>query len=175
MEASAGKFKVNIIKWLDLIGNTLNDLRDEELTERDSTSMKAAIAIVELMKSEVLIHHFIRGHAHWDMIAKRDLKFVTEEIPKIYGKEAIDVDSITEPPKIYLKLQKDGYKGSKKEADWPINSEDINQQWKLFDAFAVLACRYIKARLTHPPKVLEEIDSIIKQIDLPKYEKLFKV
>lgn len=173
------RFKSNVVKWLNFVADSIDDLNDLKLTTFKSDDIALAISMLNALydeSPEMVMYHFINGHMHWEMIAKRDLKFVTEEIPKIYGKTAIDVDAITEIPKVYLKLKKSGYKGNKDEDSWPVNNEDMEQQWKFFNAMTIWACRFIKHRRSLPDiKQNEDIDKTIKKIDLEKYEKLFDV
>lgn len=170
------KFMNNTKSWLEHVGNLLDDLNAAGLTKYDSSPIESATAVMSLMKKEKLISFFIAGHEYWEMIAKRDITFVTNEIPKIYGKATVDVKAIVEPAKVYLTLKNKGvYNKSKDEAEWPINDEDITRQWKLFDAMVNLSCRYAHGRKNNPPKVLEEVDYHIKAIDLAKYGAMFKV
>lgn len=171
------RFSNNVIKWLELIQSTIEDLNDQEITKVTGNNIETAIVILKKLYKESagdIMEHFVKGHIHWDMIHKRDLKFVIEEIPKIYGKTQIDIDAITEIPKVYLRMKKEGnYEGKTDETTWPVNQEDMDAQWKYFDAMIIWACRYIKHRQTL--KTNDAIDGIIKNINLAKYEKLFNV
>ncbi|CAK7994889.1 Hypothetical protein POVR1_LOCUS407 [uncultured virus] len=170
------KFRNNTLAWFELIGSMLDDLNAVGLTGYDSAPISSASAAISLMKGEKLIAYFIAGHDHWDKIANRDLKFVTEEIPKIYGKATIDVKAIVEPAKVYLAIKTKGnYKGSAKEDDWPVNSQDMERQWKYFDAMVNLSCRYGANRKNYPPRIPEDVDKHIKEIDFAKYGKLFNI
>ena len=170
------KFRNNTISWFKLIGSMLDDLNAVNLTEYDSAPIESAIGGIGLLKSSKLIAYFIAGHAYWDMIAKRDLKFVTEEIPKIYGKATIDVKAVVEPAVVYLALKNKGvYNKSRNEEDWPVNGQDMESQWKYFDAMVNLSYRYALNRKNHPPAVLEVVDQHIKVIDFQKYNELFKI
>lgn len=90
-----------VIKLFQFAQIVLEDLNKTGYSEVSSKSIDASVNLVSgnLITPEALIVMFLNQHKHWGKALDKDIRFIIEDIPKIFTR--VDTTPLIEPIRIY--------------------------------------------------------------------------
>ena len=131
--SASERFHNTVLEFLDTISSCVEDLAYKGMTKLTTFQLTAAKAYLEKFPSAKLLLSFVDNHSTWKSIEKRDVKFITEQVPILYKDTGMDVAILTCPFECYARY------GAKS----PVTAEDISIIWEYFETMVRVACNFV--------------------------------
>lgn len=154
--SASDRFHSTVLEFLDTISSCVEDLAYQKMTNLTTFQLVAAKAYLEKFPSTKLLLSFVDNHSTWKSIAKRDVKFVTEQVPILYKDTGMNVAILTCPFECHAKYGKKS----------PVTEEDISIIWEYFETMVRIACNYVFNER-------RRVQGYVSEIDLDHYAQSF--
>jgi len=143
VEKLVAEFKKKSIDCMEFVVGQVKAVGDAELVEIDDDIADGIVVAVEVVPKDDMIKMFCKKSEYWDKAIKKDMDFLTKEVPKVFSDIDVDLDLLTAPFKIFLELKEGKYSTQYESKDeWPLEQEDIDICWTKFQQLIVLAYDY---------------------------------
>jgi hypothetical protein len=192
LDQLAQQFCITTGELLDENAKYIGDLRKAGDIDIEEAALNNAAEIIKNMSATELLDEFIDCHDDWHQMSvpdeknvedsrERIMQFILETVPKTYKNVPFDVELLTISVERYKSHKKAGnFKGEPNEANWPVNTDDIDNMRLYFVTMITIACEYIfagrKGSLSADGSKLVYANPSFKQnIPLEEYVKMFDI
>lgn len=154
----AQDFCITTGELLDENAKYIGDLRSAGDIDVEEAALNNAAEIIRNMAATELLDEFIDCHDDWhqmrppgkdesiDDARERIMQFILVTVPKTYKNVPFDVELLTASVERYKEHKKLGhFKGDPVEANWPVNTTDIDNMKEYFVTMITITCEYIFA------------------------------